>query len=171
MLAVALVAFSLFNFVGDPDQQHGRPGHAARRRAALRQSLGLNDPVPVQFAHFVAHACAGDFGLSYRMAQPVGELIMTRLPATLELSFVAALFALVVGVPMGVYTGLLSATWPSRAAPAVSLIGISLPTFLIGILLILHLCRGARLAAVVRARRGGAISACWSTGFLTLSAA
>jgi peptide/nickel transport system permease protein len=87
--------------------------------------------------HFVGNAARGWFGLSYRTSEPVNRMILERLPATLELSFCAAIFALLVGVPMGVYTGLYPRHWSSRALQAISLIGVSLPTFVIGILLIL----------------------------------
>ena len=137
LLAVGLVAFSLFRYVGDPINAMVGQDTSMEDRAELREKLGLNDPAPIQFFHFIVNAAQGNFGLSYRTSEPVGRMILERLPATLELSFCAALFALLVGVPMGVYTGLYPRHWSSRLLQAVSLIGISLPTFLIGILLIL----------------------------------
>jgi peptide/nickel transport system permease protein len=137
LLAVGLVSFFLFRYVGDPINAMVGQDTPAVEREALRQKLGLNDPAPIQFAHFIANAARGQFGLSYRTSEPVNRLILERLPATLELSFCAAMFALLVGVPMGVYTGLYPRHWTSRALQAISLIGVSLPTFLIGILLIL----------------------------------
>jgi ABC-type dipeptide/oligopeptide/nickel transport system permease component len=105
-------------------------------REALRERLGLNDPVPVQFATFIARATTGDFGISYRLQQPVMELILSRLPATLELAFVSGVLAFVLGVSLGVYTALNRRGWLSAAIMSTSLIGVSLPTFLIGVLLI-----------------------------------
>ena len=137
MLTVALISFVLFNYVGDPINAMVGQDTSLQDREKLRQDLGLNDSIPIRFARFVANAAQGQFGLSYRTAEPVGRMIIERLPATLELSLIAALFALGVGLPMGVYSGLHPKSWVSHVLQAVSLIGISLPTFLIGILLIL----------------------------------
>jgi peptide/nickel transport system permease protein len=137
MLTVALIAFALFNYVGDPINNMVGQDTSLADRERLRQELGLNDPFIVQFARFVGHAAQGDFGLSYQQARPVKQIILEKMPATLELSFTAAILALVVGVPMGIYTGLRRHSWISQALLAVSLVGVSLPTFLIGILLIL----------------------------------
>ncbi len=137
MLAVGFIAFSLFNFVGDPVNNMVGIEATDEERERVTEALGLNDPFPVQFARFVGNALQGNFGLSYRLSIPVEEAIGNRLPATLELVFVAAVMALVVGVPLGVYTGLNRDGFISRVLLTVSLIGISLPTFLIGIILIL----------------------------------
>ena len=137
LLTVGLVSFSLFRYVGDPINSMVGQDTPASEREALRERLGLNDSPPIQFLRFIGNAAQGKFGLSYRTSEPVGRMIVERLPATLELSFCAAVFALFVGVPMGVYTGLYPKHWSSRLMQAVSLIGISLPTFVIGILLIL----------------------------------
>src|SRR5262245_57952648 len=137
MLAVGLVAFLLFSYVGDPINAMVGQDTSQAEREELRQKLGLNDPAPLQFARFIANVAQGKFGLSYRTSEPVAKMILERLPATLELAFVAALFALVVDVVMGVWSGLYPRHWSSRLLQAVSLIGVSLPPFLIGILLIL----------------------------------
>jgi peptide/nickel transport system permease protein len=137
MLAVGFIAFSLFNFVGDPVNNMVGVEATNEERERVAEALGLNDPFPIQFVRFAANAVRGDFGQSYRLSIPVEEAIGTRLPATLELVFVAALLALAVGVPMGVYTGLNRYGWLSRVMLTGSLVGISLPTFLIGIILIL----------------------------------
>src|SRR5712692_9498403 len=137
MLVVALIAFALFNFVGDPINNMVGQDTSLADRARLRQELGLNDSFVVQFARFVGHAAQGEFGMSYQQARPVGQIILEKLPAPLELSFFAATLALLLGVPMGIYTGLHRHSWGSQLLLAVSLIGVSLPTFLIGILLIL----------------------------------
>ena len=137
MLTVALLAFVLFQYVGDPVTIMLGQDATEQDRARLRDSLGLNDPAPVQFVKFVGNAVQGDFGLSLRQAEKVSTLLASRLPATLELSFAAALIALVIGVPLGVYTALRRNSPLSQAVLAFSLLGVSLPTFLIGILLIL----------------------------------
>jgi peptide/nickel transport system permease protein len=168
MLVVALIAFALFNYVGDPVNNMVGQDATAADRAALRVQLGLEDPFPVQFARFVGNAVQGQFGVSYRLSQPVENLIAERLPATLELSFTAALFALLLGVPMGVYAGQHRDGWVSRLLLTVSLIGISLPTFLIGILLILVF--SVELGWLPSFGRGEVVDlGWWTTGFLTVS--
>ncbi len=168
MLAVALLAFVLFQYVGDPVMiMLGQEGTPAEREE-LRQSLGLNDPVFVQFYHFLANAIQGDFGLSLRQGQKVSLLLRERLPATLELSIAAALIALVVGVPLGVYTALKRHGKLSQALLAFSLFGVSLPTFLIGILLILIF--SVQLGWLPSYGRGDTIRlGWWSTGLFTAS--
>jgi peptide/nickel transport system permease protein len=167
MLAVAFIAFALFNFVGDPINNMVGQDTTQQDRDKLRQSLGLNDPFVVQFARFVGRAAQGNFGLSYQYARPVSELIVERLPATLELSLVAAGFALLLGIPMGIYTGLHRHSFLSQIFLTVSLIGISLPTFLIGILLILVFA--VVLGWLPSFGRGETVAiGWWTTGFLTI---
>jgi peptide/nickel transport system permease protein len=137
MLVVAFIAFSLFQYVGDPVLSMLGQDATPEQRAELRRDLGLDDPFYVQFAHFLANAAQGEFGLSYRQGRKVSTLIRERFPATLELSLVAALLALAVGVPLGVYTALRRRGFVSNLLLAASLVGVSLPTFLIGIFLIL----------------------------------
>ncbi len=166
MLAVALIAFTLFRYVGDPISQMVGQETSIEDRERLREELGLNDPVVVQFARFVGNSLRGEFGISFRIGQPVSRLIADRLPATLELSLIAALFSLIVGIPMGVYTGLHPNRWLSKVFLTVSLVGISLPTFLIGILLILVF--GVVLGWLPTFGRGEVVQlGCWSTGLLT----
>ncbi len=137
MVVVAFVAFLLFQYVGDPVVfllgQDARPEQIQQ----LRVDLGLDKPFVVQFWHFLINAAQGEFGLSLRQGAKVSRLIAERLPATLELSLVAAVIALAVGLPMGVYAALHRGSWGSQTLMALSLLGVSLPTFLIGILLIL----------------------------------
>ncbi len=168
LLAVALVAFVLFNYVGDPINAMVGQDTSIQDRAALRERLGLDDPLPVRFARFVAKTAQGEFGLSYRTAEPVGRMIMERLPATIELSLIAAMLALVFGVAMGVFCGLYPKHWFSRFLEAISLIGVSLPTFLIGILLILIFAVALRWLPSYG--RGEVVNlGGWTTGFLTVA--
>ena len=136
MLVVALVSFSLFRYVGDPVATMMGQEASIADREALRERLGLNDPVIVQFGTWLSRAVTGDFGISYRLQQPVMELILSRLPATLELALISGTLAFVFGVGLGVYTALNRRGFLSNAIMTVSLVGVSLPTFLIGVLLI-----------------------------------
>jgi peptide/nickel transport system permease protein len=168
MLTVGLIAFSLFRFVGDPVTFMLGQDATERDRERMTKLLGLDRPFYVQYAVFVERALHGDFGLSLRQVRPVSTLFVERLPATLELSLVAALFALMLGIPMGVYTALRRKSWLSHLLLAVSLIGVSLPTFLIGILLILVFA--VQLGWLPSFGRGDTIAVgWWTTGFLTAS--
>jgi peptide/nickel transport system permease protein len=168
MLVVALLAFTMFRYVGDPVAMMVGQETSLVERAALRDKLGLNDPVPMQFARFVGNTLQGKFGISYQIGRPVADLLSERLPATLELSLIAALFSLVVGIPMGVYTALYPDRWISKAFLTISLIGISLPTFVIGILLILVF--GVILGWLPTFGRGETVAlGWWTTGLLTES--
>ena len=167
MFFVALVAFYMFSFVGDPINQMVGVETSIAEREALRERLGLNDPMMVRFGRFVVDAATFDFGLSYQHKRPVAEMLSERLPATLELAFISALFALAVGVPMGVYTGLHRDGWLSKFFLTVSLVGISLPTFLIGILMIFVF--SIILGWLPSFGRGEVVQlGWWSTGLLTI---
>jgi peptide/nickel transport system permease protein len=167
MVAVAFVAFMLFQYVGDPVTQMLGQDATPEERVQLRSDLGLDQPFPVQFARFIGNAARGDFGLSLRHGLKVSTLFKERLPATLELAFVAALMAIFIGIPMGVYTALRRNSWLSQFFLAGSLIGVSLPTFLIGILLILVFA--VQLGVLPSYGRGDVVSlGGWTTGLLTV---
>ncbi|MEO1330905.1 MAG: ABC transporter permease [Pseudomonadota bacterium] len=136
LFAVAFAAFCMFQFMGDPVEGMLGQEATALQRQELIDRLGLDDPAPVQFVRFIGNALSGDFGLSYRLGRPVSELIMERLPATLELATVSALIAMALGVGLGVFTAINRGGTLANVVMTVSLIGVSLPTFLIGILLI-----------------------------------
>lgn len=168
MLAVGLIAFALFQFVGDPVNNMTGQDTSLEEREALKEQLGLNDSVFVQFGRFIGNAARGNFGHSYRQRRPVAELIWERFSATIELSAVSAVLALAVGIPMGVYTALRRHSWLSRAFMTLSLIGVSLPTFLIGIFLILIF--GVTLNWLPTFGRGEVVDVGgWTTGLLTVS--
>ena len=166
MLVVAFIAFMLFQYVGDPVTNLLGQDATAEQREQLRADLGLDQPFAVQFARFVGNAARGEFGLSLRQGRRVSTLVAERFPATLELAMTAAVIALVVGVPMGVYSALRRGSFMSQVLMAVSLLGVSLPTFLIGILLILLFA--VTLKWLPSFGRGDVINlGFWSTGFLT----
>ncbi len=137
MLAVAFIAFMLFQFVGDPVTNLLGQDATPAQRQQLRQDLGLDQPFPLQFTRFIGNAVVGEFGLSLRQGRKVSTLIAERLPATLELATLAAALGLSLGIPLGVYSALRRGRFGSQLVMIGSLLGVSLPNFLIGILLIL----------------------------------
>ena len=168
LLVVGFISFAMFAFVGDPVTIMLGQDYTEAQRTALIQQLGLDQPFFVQYAHFVVQAVQGNFGISYRLARPVGQLIAERLPATIELALTAAVLSLLVGIPMGVYTGIKRNSLLSRAFMMFSLMGVSLPTFLIGILLILLFA--VLLGWLPSFGRGDVVQfSHWTTGFLTPS--
>ncbi|MBL8518615.1 MAG: ABC transporter permease [Betaproteobacteria bacterium] len=168
MLAVAFIAFSLFNFVGDPVSLMLPPEATQQDREEVRKTLGLDQPFYVQFKVFITNALQGNFGISLRLGRPVSALLAERLPATLELAFAAALIGLFIGIPMGVYTALKRESWISRALLTTSLIGVSLPNFLIGIFLILIFA--VWLGWLPSFGRGDVTQiGFWTTGLLTVT--
>jgi peptide/nickel transport system permease protein len=168
MFVVGFIAFALFNFVGDPVALMLPPEATGADREAMRAMLGLDRPFYAQFITFLANAMHGNFGISLRLGRPVSDLILERLPATLELAFVATVIGLAVGIPLGVYTALRRDSWLSRFLLAASLVGVSLPNFLIGIFLILIFA--VWLGWLPSFGRGDVVHiGWWSTGFLTTS--
>ena len=168
LLVVGLVAFSMFRFVGDPiDNMLGQERTQADIDR-LRTELGLDQPFPVQYLRFLEGAVQGNFGVSYRQGRPVAEIIAERAPATLELAAVSGFFAITIGIALGVFTAIRRNGWAANAIMAISLIGVSLPTFLIGVLLIYVFA--VQLNWLPSFGRGETVDiGGWSTGFLTAS--
>lgn len=169
LLVVGLVAFSMFSFVGDPvDNMLGQERTQADIER-LRSDLGLDQPFPVQYLRFLEQAVQGNFGLSYRQGRPVSEILVERLPATLELAFVSGLLALAGGVGFGIFTAIRKRGFSANTIMTLSLIGVSLPTFLIGVLLIYLF--SVELGWLPSFGRGDVtrIGDWWTTGFLTES--
>ncbi|ABE39050.1 ABC transporter permease [Rhodopseudomonas pseudopalustris] len=168
MIVVCALSFAMFRFAGDPVSQIVSIDTSTAERAEIRKSLGLDDPVLLQFGRYFVNAAQFDFGMSYRFREPVAKLLLERMPATLELATCATVLAMTLGILLGVYTALRRNSWLATLMQAVSLIGISLPTFLIGILLIY-------LFAVVLGwlpsyGRGETVRfGWWTTGLLTTS--
>jgi len=167
MLAVSLIAFSLFRFVGDPVAQMVGQETSIEDQENLRERLGLNDPLTTQYARFIGNLSKGEFGFSYRTRQPVSEMILSRMPATLELGVVSLLISLIVGIPAGIYTALKRGGVLSNAILIATLVGISVPTFVIGIFLIYLF--GVELGWLPTFGRGGTVEiGWWKTSFLTV---
>ena len=168
MMIVAFVSFSLFNFVGDPVNNMVGQEASDERREEIRDKLGINDPIYVQFYNFIENIVQGNFGISYQLKRPVSELISERMPATLELVFVSALLAITIGILLGVYTGIHRDSFLSKLILTLSLAGVSLPTFIIGIMLIYLF--SVVLGVLPSFGRGQVIDmGFWTTGFLTIS--
>ncbi len=167
MLAVSLIAFSLFRFVGDPVAQMVGQETSIEDQENLRERLGLNDPIHTQYVRFVGNLASGDFGFSYRTRQPVSEMILSRIPATLELGALSLLISLIVGIPAGIYTALQRKGFLSNALLLATLVGISVPTFVIGIFLIYLF--GVELGWLPTFGRGETVQiGWWQTSFLTI---
>ena len=168
MLAVALIAFMMFRFMGDPVNSMVTENATTEERDAVRQRLGLDQPIWVQYGRFVVRAAQGDFGLSWRNARPVSTLLAERFPATAELVLVAASLSLILGIPLGILTALRPRSLSTQTLQFLSLVGISLPTFVTGILLILVF--SVWLRWLPSFGRGTVVDiGWWSTGFLTVS--
>ncbi len=166
MVTVAFISFMLFQYVGDPVVSLLGQDATPEQIRDMRAALGLDQPFVVQFWHFLVNAAQGEFGISLRQGAKVSRLIAERFPATLELALVAAVMALVIGVPMGVYAALRRGTFTSQVFMTISLLGVSLPTFLIGILLILVF--SVHLGWFPSFGRGEVTQlGWWSTGLLT----
>ncbi len=168
LLAVSFVSFMVFRHIGDPTiSLLGEDASLADRQAVITE-LGFDQPVPVQYLRYLGNVVHGEFGISYRLKRPVVEVIAERLPATLELALVAGLLAVAGGVALGVYTAIRRDGWASRALMTVSLVGVSLPTFLIGIGLIYLFA--VELRWLPSFGRGDTVAlGGWRTGFLTTS--
>ena len=167
MLTVAFIAFMLFQYVGDPVTNLLGQDATPQQRLQLRADLGLDQPFPVQFARFVGNAVTGEFGLSLRQGRKVSSLIVERFPATLELAAIAALIGLAAGIPLGVYTALRRGGLMSQVVMTGSLLGVSLPNFLIGILMILIFAVTFKLLPSFGRGEVVALGA-WRTGLLTV---
>ena len=168
LVAVAFIAFSMFRFVGDPIANMVGQEASQADRAELTERLGLNDPFPVQFLRFLGDAARGDFGMSYRQGRSVSALIGERLPATVELAVLSALFATIAGLALGVYAAIRRRGVVANAVMALSLVGVSLPTFLIGIGLIYVFA--VELRWLPSFGRGDTVRiGPWTTGLLTRS--
>lgn len=168
LLVVGLVAFSMFRFVGDPIENMLGQERTDADISRLRAQLGLDQPFVLQYLKFLGGAVQGEFGISYRQGRPVADIIAERLPATLELALTSGFLAISVGIFLGVYTAIRRDGWLSNVIMSTSLIGVSLPTFLIGILLIYVFA--VELGWLPSFGRGEVVDlGWWRTGLLTSS--
>jgi peptide/nickel transport system permease protein len=168
LIGVSFVSFLLFSYVGDPVSNLVGETATVEQREAMHRALGLDKPMVLRFARYLGLAVHGDFGISYRNLEPVSQVLLSRLPATLELALCAAVLALGVGIPLGVYAGIKRNTWPAQWLQVVSLVGISVPSFLTGIILILIF--SVELNWLPAYGRGQTVSlGGWTTGLLTPS--
>ena len=168
MIGVTFVSFLLFNYIGDPVSNLMGDTVTLAQKEEMRHSLGLDKPLLLRFGDYVWRAVHGEFGISYRNLEPVGALLAARIPATLELSLCAAVLALGIGVPMGVYAGIRRNSWLAQAMQVVSLVGVSIPSFLTGIILILIF--SVELDWLPAFGRGEVVRiGPWTTGLLTTS--
>ncbi|MGI9521618.1 MAG: ABC transporter permease [Hyphomicrobiaceae bacterium] len=167
MMSVAFIAFAMFRFAGDPITQMVGQETSIEDQEQLRDRLGLNDPVAIQFVRFTKNIITGNFGYSFRTRQPIGEMIKARLPATIELSVVSLIISLLVGIPAGIYTAIHPDRLSASTILLATLVGVSLPTFVIGISLIYLF--GAELRWLPTFGRGETIAlGWWKTSFLSI---
>ncbi|TFL16168.1 ABC transporter permease [Jannaschia formosa] len=168
MLAVTAIAFVMFNYLGDPVVAILGQDASESARRAVEQQLGLDRPITVRFLSYLADVLRGDFGLSYRLGQPVMDVIVDRLPATIELAFSGMGIALLIGVPCGVYSAIQRNSAGTRVLLGASLVGISVPTFFVGVVLIWVF--SVTLGVLPSFGRGQTVDlGWWTTGFLTPS--
>jgi peptide/nickel transport system permease protein len=168
MLVVGLLAFAVSTKMGDPVNNMLGQNATTEEREAMRRELGLDRPFVVQYARYLGRVVQGRLGVSYRLGIPVGELLRERLPASVELSGMAMLLTLLIGVPFGIYTAIHRRSWLSRVVLGGSLVGLSVPTFLIGLLLIFLFA--VQLQWLPSSGRGQVVSlGPWTTGLLTAS--
>ena len=166
LIITGAIAFSMFSFVGDPIDNMLGQERTMEDVERLRAQLGLDQPVPIQYVKFLGEAAKGNFGVSYRQGREVSEIILERAPATLELAAVSAIFAVIMGIALGVFTAIRRDGFTANFIMSASLIGVSLPTFLIGILLIYLF--SVELGWLPSFGRGEVVKiGNWTTGFLT----
>lgn len=169
VLAVSFICFIIFQYTGNPTWALVGKYATQEQRDIVTQELGLDRPFYVQYAVFLKNISHGNFGMSYVSRVPVLGLILERFPASIELGVTAMLFAVLVGISLGALAGLKPTAISSRFIMAGSLVGISLPTFLTGILLILVFA--VQLRVLPAFGRGELIKlvGSWRTGFLSSS--
>jgi peptide/nickel transport system permease protein len=137
IVVMVVVVFFGVNVIGDPIWMLVSPEMDQQAIEATAASLGLDKPIWQQFLYFIRGAVSGDLGRSFIHGEPAIQLILSRMPATMELALVALLMAVVLGIPLGLYAGLRPDSPLSRGIMAGSILGFSLPTFWVGLMLIM----------------------------------
>lgn len=136
LFVVSILVFMLTNFIGDPVDMLVPENATVEQVESARARLGLNKPLPVQYGIFLRDVLHGNFGKSYTYGKPAMGLIMERMPATLELVAIAALLVLLIAIPLGVYAGAYPKRRSSKIIMSGSILGISLPSFWVGMMMI-----------------------------------
>ena len=136
LFVVSILVFMLTNFIGDPVDMLVPENATVEQVESARARLGLNKPLPVQYGIFLRDVLHGNFGKSYTYGKPAMGLIMERMPATLELVAIAALLVLFIAIPLGVYAGAYPKRRSSKIIMSGSILGISLPSFWVGMMMI-----------------------------------
>ncbi len=168
LLVTAFISFVIIRYVGDPVNNMVGQAATLDQREAMRRALGLDDPAVVQFWRFLGDIFSGNLGVSYRYGEPVAKLLLERAPASLELSLCAMLLAAGLGIPLGVWTAIHRGSALARILLTLSVIGVALPTFLVGIILILIFA--VQLGWLPAFGRGEVVDlGGWTTGLLTES--
>jgi peptide/nickel transport system permease protein len=168
LTAISFVGFLLVANLGDPLASLLTPDSTPAERAALVAALHLDEPLLMRFLNFFRGLLSGDFGISYRAHEPVAKLIGERLPATVELALASLVITLVVGTTAGVYCGVHPRSLLARLIMFMSIAGITLPTFVVGIVLIAIF--SVKLAWLPSFGRGDVVDlGFWTTGFLSAS--
>jgi peptide/nickel transport system permease protein len=167
LLAVSFVCFIMFRYTGDPVMMLAGKYATQQEREMVRVSYGLDRPIYIQYVSFIGGALKGNFGKSYISSVDALDMILERMPATLELAFTAICISFILGVGLGVVVSVWPTGWVARAIMAGSILGISIPTFLIGILLVMAF--SVYMEVLPSFGRGETVQiGFWRTGLLTV---
>ncbi|MGL4751840.1 MAG: ABC transporter permease [Aeromonadaceae bacterium] len=167
MFVISLVAFAIQDNLGDPLREMVGQGVSEAQREALREKLGLNDPFMVKYSRFLTGVVHGDWGTSFIFKKPALQVILAKLPATLELVLGATLIIVVLSIPLGVYSAIHPRSWLTKVIMGASIIGISVPVFLTAILLMYVF--SVQLGWLPSYGRGETLNLLgWDSGFFTI---
>ncbi len=167
LLVISFVSFMVQAHLGDPVQQMVGQGTSLLERAQIREALGLDQPLLVQYGHFLLNALHGDLGISYYYKQPTLSVILSKLPATLELSLCGMLLVCLISVPCGVLSAIHPQHFLSRIIMFASTLGLSIPIFIFSILLVYFFSVEWRLLPSFGRGETVLVLGFWRTGFLT----
>lgn len=167
MFVISLISFAIQDNLGDPLREMVGQAVSESERRELREAMGLNDPVLTQYWRFLGNAVQGDLGTSYFFKEPALQVILKKLPATLELVFGATLIIICFAVPLGIYSAIYPANLLTKIIMGTSIVGISIPVFLTAIMLVYIF--SVKLGMMPSFGRGELIHlfGYWETGFFT----
>ncbi|MFO7878262.1 MAG: ABC transporter permease [Desulfovermiculus sp.] len=167
MFVISVIGFAIKHNVGDPVRQITGISVSAAEREMFRETLGLNDPVPIQFGRFLKQAMHGDLGTSFFYKKPATSVILSKAPATIELVLVSALIIIGLSIPLGIFSAIKPGHVFSRFIMGASIVGVSIPVFLTAIMGIYLF--SVQLGWLPSFGRGDTVNlGGWKTGFLTL---